>query len=452
MGRRSKRSTTVANEERWKGAVECVHEETGRVIQMVGLDSATGTVFARIPLHNNIEPSPEGNEHVVITLGEMIEIVLSRSDNHSIPAITAQSLCLLGAVWILQRNNEAHPQNPPKWHREFNTEYNLLDDRINFGGATVVTVRIHCRPARFPAFQEIQIATIQKEVGFILVDKPGGCPSHATVDNGVENVLAAISSSATEFSDSGTFILPQRLDIETSGLLLVCTLPKFASYTSKLLEEKTKSWSEHRNSDNTCDIHDNKITKKYRCLVVISEEGKYKELQHLHKSNHVVTHFCDPGSPAPKTFLRTMPLARETQNKWSVCRLRLTNVSKSYPVSSTYTDNAGSSISLATALCYDNSQALDTSLFVELEVELLTGRTHQIRGQLSAIGAPIVGDPLYGGEWKQKHEEVFERFTTNLMALQCCAIEFDMPTETDRYQFQLDSAWWRDYLKMSYTS
>ncbi|KAL7578254.1 hypothetical protein ACA910_012673 [Epithemia clementina (nom. ined.)] len=34
---------------------------------------------------------------------------------------------------------------------------------------------------------------------------------------------------------------------------------------------------------------------------------------------------------------------------------------------------------------------------VELHVELLNGRTHQIRGQLAALGFPIVGDVPYGG-------------------------------------------------------
>ncbi|CAN0508700.1 unnamed protein product, partial [Scytosiphon promiscuus] len=32
----------------------------------------------------------------------------------------------------------------------------------------------------------------------------------------------------------------------------------------------------------------------------------------------------------------------------------------------------------------------------EVQVELLTGRTHQIRGQLAAEGCPIYGDLLYG--------------------------------------------------------
>lgn len=39
-----------------------------------------------------------------------------------------------------------------------------------------------------------------------------------------------------------------------------------------------------------------------------------------------------------------------------------------------------------------------------LEVELLTGRTHQIRGSMSYIGCPIVGDTKYGGEKTKGHQ------------------------------------------------
>ncbi|MFU8797074.1 MAG: RluA family pseudouridine synthase, partial [Dehalococcoidia bacterium] len=34
-----------------------------------------------------------------------------------------------------------------------------------------------------------------------------------------------------------------------------------------------------------------------------------------------------------------------------------------------------------------------------VEVTPVTGRTHQIRVHLSAIGYPVVGDPVYGKRW-----------------------------------------------------
>ncbi|MBN2100289.1 RluA family pseudouridine synthase [Candidatus Dojkabacteria bacterium] len=40
-----------------------------------------------------------------------------------------------------------------------------------------------------------------------------------------------------------------------------------------------------------------------------------------------------------------------------------------------------------------------------IEVEIITGRTHQIRSQLSSLGIPVVGDKMYGGK-ENRHNDI----------------------------------------------
>jgi 23S rRNA-/tRNA-specific pseudouridylate synthase len=43
---------------------------------------------------------------------------------------------------------------------------------------------------------------------------------------------------------------------------------------------------------------------------------------------------------------------------------------------------------------------------IEIQLEILTGRTHQIRYQLSEVGLPIVGDYLYNAKFKMQNEKL----------------------------------------------
>ncbi len=62
-----------------------------------------------------------------------------------------------------------------------------------------------------------------------------------------------------------------------------------------------------------------------------------------------------------------------------------------------------------------------------LRINLLTGRTHQIRAQLSHLGAPILGDKLYGSKCT---------FTANAIALRAAELQFNWQGE--RFHFALN--------------
>ena len=57
-----------------------------------------------------------------------------------------------------------------------------------------------------------------------------------------------------------------------------------------------------------------------------------------------------------------------------------------------------------------------------LEIQLVTGRTHQIRAQLSAAGHPLVGDPKYGNA--QANSCYRKRFNVTSQLLHCVRIDF----------------------------
>ena len=59
-------------------------------------------------------------------------------------------------------------------------------------------------------------------------------------------------------------------------------------------------------------------------------------------------------------------------------------------------------------------------------VRLITGRTHQIRVHLAAIGHPILGDPIYG-----ERSAIIDR-----QALHAAVLAFDHPVRGDRLRFE----------------
>lgn len=68
-----------------------------------------------------------------------------------------------------------------------------------------------------------------------------------------------------------------------------------------------------------------------------------------------------------------------------------------------------------------------------LELTILSGRTHQIRAHLLALGHPVVGDDLY----IPKAARARQKFDVPRLMLQAMKLEFDDPTTGERKHFEL---------------
>ena len=74
------------------------------------------------------------------------------------------------------------------------------------------------------------------------------------------------------------------------------------------------------------------------------------------------------------------------------------------------------------------NKSWSTSKVSLLEVELETGRTHQIRVHLSSIGNPVVGDEIYGGNRKN--------FTLRRQFLHAQKLCFEHPRDGSVCEFE----------------
>lgn len=226
-----------------------------------------------------------------------------------------------------------------------NPSENLIDEWLNYGSVYVdglrvrqdlqlVTdqlIRLHTRRKSYVA-RDLKIADriVFQNSDFLVLDKPAGLPTHPTLDNFLENAKVMLESELGH-----PIYVTHRLDVATSGLLLLAKTPAAQAQINKLFSKR-------------------RVEKFYCCFV------DAPVALGLH------THFMDPESRIPKK------LSVEEQDGWVDCRLNVLSCEK---------QDAGFAVG----------------------IELLTGRTHQIRAQLSHLGSPIIGDSAYGSSssWPQ---------------------------------------------------
>jgi len=201
-------------------------------------------------------------------------------------------------------------------------------------------IRAHTEPRRFPVQGlEWKNLILFENEDFVLIDKPSGIPTHATVSNLYENALEQM-----KLHLKNNFYVTNRLDVATNGLLVLA---------------KTKAFQTAFNNA----LRDSKVTKHYEAIVE----------NHLEHLGHIV-HYMKNDYTQPKI------LSDLEQEGYLRCELEILDTEKFF--------------------------SEEKFPLTKVRIHLLTGRTHQIRSQLSRIGHPVLGDKLYGSKfpWKEKEE------------------------------------------------
>jgi 23S rRNA pseudouridine1911/1915/1917 synthase len=197
------------------------------------------------------------------------------------------------------------------------------------------------RPALRAEAEAIPLDVLYEDADVIAINKPAGMSVHAGAGNAHGTVVNALLGRGQGLSQSEDPLRPgivHRLDKETSGILLVA---KNDSAHAKLSEG----------------FRQRSIRKTYLALVQGSMEEERGRIE--------LAIARDPNRRTRMTAKKAtlLPNSRPARTDWRVM-----------------------------------ARIDSTSL---LEIQLHTGRTHQIRVHFSALRHPVVGDTLYGasGQW-----------------------------------------------------
>ncbi|XP_062189695.1 RNA pseudouridine synthase 6, chloroplastic-like isoform X2 [Phragmites australis] len=306
-----------------------------------------------------LQDDPPRIEHLVAREDEVAADFISRY---------VADLIKFGAVYYALVAPQPPPYAAPEHVRIFRevTEPSVLRRRASIKGKTVreaqktfrVTdpnqhleagtyLRVHVHPKRFPRCYEIdwKSRVIAVSDDYVVLDKPAATSVGGATDN-IKESCAVFTSHALGLETS--LMTTHQIDNCSEGCVVLSKTKEFCSVFHGLIREK-------------------KVKKLYLALTTAPV------------SAGIITHYMRPVNRAPRI------VSEDHIGGWYLCQMEILDCMKvpwpSSLIRKVYNVN-------------DCGWPQQEAAY-ECKINLLTGKTHQIRAQLAAIGTPIVGDSAY---------------------------------------------------------
>ncbi|KAJ9169068.1 hypothetical protein P3X46_020536 [Hevea brasiliensis] len=321
--------------------------------------------------YDRLLPCPSQNrpprvEHlVVLQEGPVLDYICKALD---LPHLFVADLIHFGAVHYALVCPQPPPTATPEQVRLFEefTAPSVLKKRSSIKGKTVreaqktfrithveqfleagTYLRVHVHPKRFPRCYDIDWKSriIAVTESYVVLDKPAGTSVGGTTDN-IEESCATFATRALGLTTP--LKTTHQIDNCTEGCVVLARTREYCS----VFHGK---------------IRDKKVKKLYLALAASPVP------------TGVITHYMRPVNIAPRI------VSEEFIEGWHLCQLEVLECKK-VPWPDAVTEEKYS---------VEDCGWPSKDYAYECKINLLTGRTHQIRAQLAAYGAPLVGDSMY---------------------------------------------------------
>lgn len=199
--------------------------------------------------------------------------------------------------------------------------------------------------------------------GLLIIDKPPGLTVHPGAGFKGETLVSALLFQFKEIKTVGEEHRPgivHRLDKDTSGVMLVAKTQEMYEYLKEDFAQK-------------------KIKKIYIALVLGKVEKPHG--------------FIDLSIGQSKTDFRKQTTKNPKEAKEALTEYQVLE----YLTNDNYNHNNNGTNPL-TSLGVEIQSKGNLDIYTLIRVKLHSGRTHQIRVHMSALGHPLLGDSLYGGK------------------------------------------------------